>query len=318
MAKEKEINNLESRQKMLGQLWWLIDAPLFIDRNLTHHFHDAIIHPTWQLTNKSEAEDKSETEQIAADLKIGGGIKGPSILDFLGFNAEIKAEAKISLQSSSSSSSGETQNFTKIVTSERKLLEIIGFYLKYIPGKIQFSSLPNNAELVSAEQSQDIKASLQTPPRPLVFIDIDPKVPIMPTASESIDGKYTLIYQNIVKRLWLESEMESAPNYPNDEERDDTNRKQYWHKLFDRYQSHIAMEEVENAAQKFGRFEWVDFQVKSGNSGETYHLHCNPLGAYSSGVFGYNFIGRGFKHGVRIVGTLRAGNSVNVLAIYER
>jgi hypothetical protein len=41
-------------------------------------------------------------------------------------------------------------------------------------------------------------------------------------------------------------------------------------------------------------------------------------GDYDTGVFAYNFVKRGFSHGLRLVGTLKAGTDVNVLAIFEK
>jgi hypothetical protein len=48
------------------------------------------------------------------------------------------------------------------------------------------------------------------------------------------------------------------------------------------------------------------------------HLHIAARGRYETGAFGYNFITRGFKHGLRIVGTLKSEPDLNVLAIFER
>ena len=39
---------------------------------------------------------------------------------------------------------------------------------------------------------------------------------------------------------------------------------------------------------------------------------------FSLGYFAYNFIKRGFKHGLRLVGTLKSEPDMNVLAIYEK
>jgi hypothetical protein len=43
-----------------------------------------------------------------------------------------------------------------------------------------------------------------------------------------------------------------------------------------------------------------------------------PAATYDTGTFAYNFIKRGYKHGIRLVGTLKSEPDMNVLAIYEK
>ena len=45
------------------------------------------------------------------------------------------------------------------------------------------------------------------------------------------------------------------------------------------------------------------------------HLHLGARGKYDTGVFAYNLVNRTFKHGVRLVGTLKSEPDLNVLAI---
>jgi hypothetical protein len=47
-------------------------------------------------------------------------------------------------------------------------------------------------------------------------------------------------------------------------------------------------------------------------------FHVCPAGKYDTGVFAYNFIKRGYKHGLRLIGTLKSEPDMNVLAIYEK
>jgi hypothetical protein len=75
---------------------------------------------------------------------------------------------------------------------------------------------------------------------------------------------------------------------------------------------------VEEAASNNGRIRWIDYRVPVTREGDTLHLHVCPAGKYDTGVFAYNFIKRGFKHGLRLVGTLKSEPDMNVLAIYEK
>ena len=83
-----------------------------------------------------------------------------------------------------------------------------------------------------------------------------------------------------------------------------------------------AMEVVESAGdpdeeKRSDKLAWIDFRVPVGGA-HTLHLHCVPDGKAHTGVFGYNLVRRGFRQGVRIVGTLKAGLDVNALAIFDR
>ena len=75
---------------------------------------------------------------------------------------------------------------------------------------------------------------------------------------------------------------------------------------------------VEQAALEHKRIRWIDYRVPLTDEGDTLHLHISPAGKYDTGVFAYNFIKRGFKHGLRLVGTLKSEPDMNVLAIYDK
>lgn len=79
-----------------------------------------------------------------------------------------------------------------------------------------------------------------------------------------------------------------------------------------------ALRIVEEAADK-DRIEWIAFRVPVGRPDAPFlHLHISARGQYDTATFAYNFISRGFKHGVRLVGTLKSEPDMNVLAIFER
>ena len=92
----------------------------------------------------------------------------------------------------------------------------------------------------------------------------------------------------------------------------------YWASFEKYYSSKQAMLVIEEASQQNGRIRWIDVRLPIGNSGETLHLHVVPAGGYDAGVFGYNFVRRAFKHGVRLVGSLKSEPDPNVMAIYDK
>ena len=52
-------------------------------------------------------------------------------------------------------------------------------------------------------------------------------------------------------------------------------------------------------------------------SSTTLHLDVSARGDYDTGVFACNFIRRGERYGLRIVGSLKSKPALNVLAAYE-
>ena len=74
------------------------------------------------------------------------------------------------------------------------------------------------------------------------------------------------------------------------------------------------MEDVIGAS---GRPRWIAYRVIFG-TGETLHLDVTARGEYDTGIFAYYFIRRGERHGLRIVGSLKSGPALNLLAAYDK
>ena len=78
------------------------------------------------------------------------------------------------------------------------------------------------------------------------------------------------------------------------------------------------MSEIEKSGTKNGKIRWIDYRLPLNDEGDSLHLHVHPFEKYDTGDLAYNFVKRGFKHGIRIVGTLKSEPDMNVLAIYEK
>ena len=91
----------------------------------------------------------------------------------------------------------------------------------------------------------------------------------------------------------------------------------YWKWFDDSVSSNKATEVIENVAGG-DRILWIDYRFAIDSEGRTGHIHCSPKGKYDTGVFAYNLVQRGARQGIRVVGTVRRGCSINALAIYER
>jgi hypothetical protein len=62
---------------------------------------------------------------------------------------------------------------------------------------------------------------------------------------------------------------------------------------------------------------WIDYKMTFA-TGDELNLHVIAYGDYDTGVLAYNLIRRGWRYGLRIVGSLKSQPALNVLAIYDK
>ncbi len=309
----------KERSDQLGRLWWLVDAPLFSDEKLIDKFHDALVWPDLCDEENESFRKKSIESNFIADANVGGNaevkIPLPNFLDWLG--PKLDAEAKLSTAYARDKLLEEADTIVgKVVeNSERKLIEIAATYMSDFPDRILFVDAPGGVFTNFRGDVRDdnvISELLETAPRPLVFIDAKKDSQILPTMIEMEDGGFRPAYKRFESELFGRGEIV----FPSDENKEKA--KEYWEKLKQKSNSsRFAMEVVEDCCDG-GRIGWIDFRMMFSNEGSTLHLHASPGGRYHTGTFAYNFVHRGFKCGCRIIGTLKSGNSVNILGIYDK
>ena len=78
-----------------------------------------------------------------------------------------------------------------------------------------------------------------------------------------------------------------------------------------------AMKEADWEIATHG-LRWIDYRVPLGLGMPCLHLHISGRAQYHTGTFAYQLVKRGFKHGLRTVGTMKSEPAMNVLAIFER
>lgn len=163
-----------------------------------------------------------------------------------------------------------------------------------------------------------------------------PETLLVPTAAEFEEGTVEPIYKGITRSR------EMPPRYPQreltwsqlgshyEEELDGfesgekvgndvrSARRVYWKWFADNFDAKQTTREIEEAAEKHGDIRWIDFRLPIDEEGRTMHLHLQGREQYSTGTFAYNFVKRGFKHGLVIVGTVISEPDIDVLAVYER
>jgi hypothetical protein len=300
-----------------SSLAWLADAPLFIDADQVARFYDAVVRPDATTGTTTLLVTKEKAGEMGAKLGLGAQVSPNELLKrlttFLPFlDVEGKLDAEVTGRGSASKTTSRQVQLHPIDTPQRQLEQLTLHYLVNLPKRLFFQDNPGEAEWRDA-------STIAAAPRALVFLDLPPGVKLIPTAAE-FDKKIDLIYDRLKSRDGQES-LPTYPDlekYPNPQERQQQ-LKQYWQWFQERFSSTRAMVAIEKAAEESGsRIHWIDYRLPVNDSGDTVHLHVVPGGKYDTGVFAYNFVKRGFKHGIRLVGTLKTEPDINVLAIYDK
>ncbi len=294
------------KQLLPDSLLWLQDAPLFIDGPQIERFYDAVVRPANKEGPTTLEISEENVEAVRKKLGIEATITTEKLAALLHplfaiVKPAVKAEA--ARESTSQQSKGKTISIEllPISTPERQLVQLtIHYVVRYLP---RFWFVRHRG----AQKDWCDPASISKVPRSLVFLDLPnqdearggkiPETKIVPMAAEFANGKIELFFQSLHAKNG-----ERPPTYVERTSADQDlskNRMEYW-AWFDKHYSVIqAMTVVEEAASRNGRIQWIDYRVPLTPDGETLHLHLSPASQFDTGVFAYNFIKRGFAHGLR-------------------
>lgn len=300
----------EAQQRLL----WLLDAPLFVDEALVARLFDAVVRPDYEVQSRQVGHASEETRRRL----FGGEVTGGYDLGLSFLTGKLKVEAKGKAEHETSNKENESLSQTEVPvdTAGRRLEEITLTYLNNHPERIVFVNTDGTARDFTGRNLTiaDLEAAANAPPRMLAFVDVPTGTPIIPMACELEQGGTKLLFESYIDALWKDDGQK--PTYP-DTKTDAQARRAYWAALADRFSSRTAMELIE-AAGKDGRLGWIDFRMPIGAQGDAMHLHAVPCGRYYTGDFAYNLVRRGNHHGIRLVGTMKAGMDLNVLAVFDR
>jgi len=306
----------KDRTNDLSFFWFLVDAPMAMDTSLIERFHDAVIRPDGILRTESESTSKKKSVQqrLGTEGKASGEVP---------FVVKLALKGKFERRATSEDGASLTRQLDIPRTHERLLEEIVAFYLLNFPDRVLRVD-PVNSKVFTADMEAErnyeiLDETCTIPgPRPIVLIDAPKSTKIMPMAGEFMNGKLEVIYDALVQAL----STADAPLKRFARGMDQEKKAERWKELSERFDASTAMQVIEDASRKNdnSRFDWVDFRMAWGDGGypSPLHLHLVSNGRYPTGVFGHAFIRRAFSNGVRIVGTLKSGGDINVLAIYER
>ncbi len=306
-------------------LGWMADAPCFIDKPQISNFYDAIVRPDFDQEFYEFQLSESNVKQIRKKLNLSSSVTTTEIGSLLSgiftfIKPSISAEKGKEVGEGTTAKSGYNVRLQPVNNPYRQLINLSLHYLSSYPERLFI------VENGTDEKQWRDPNSIISVPRSLVFLNLPsqsesktndvPETKLIPTACEFENGKIELLYDKL-----LSSDHRCKP--PTYESGNMTasvrkKRKEYWQWFNDHFNEDDAIRVVENSASENGRISWIDYRVPLTNSGDTLHLHVCPNGDYDTGVFAYNFIKRGYKHGIRIIGTMKSEPDMNVLAIYEK
>lgn len=282
---------------------WLADAPMFIDGKQVADFYDSVLRPSFKTVQMEFAEQR--LEQLKKSLSGQVGVNLPAWFPWL------KLDVGGGGSREKTTSENESQKITlePIENPSRQLVEIALHYLENQPTRVWFHE-GNDWNLPEVD---DI---LRTP-RMLAFIDFPPKTQFQPMAGELNNGKVRTFFDVLVGKLKRPGETLPV-SYPDDPytEQGRQDLKDYWDWFRKYWNANKAVQVIEDVIGDGGRPRWIDYRVPVGET--TLHLHVVGHGEFDTGVFAYNLVKRGSKHGLRVVGSMKSEPDLNVLAIYEK
>lgn len=295
-------------------LAWLADAPLFIDGEQVGAFYDAVVRPegrrgkTVISLERYEGQKTSIGGSVGAEISVSKLIR--TLLPFL--DIKLTGQATGEYERSGSNTRGETIELHPIETPQRQILQLALHYLTNLPQRVRVVQCPEEAGWYD-------EAFIRTLPRGLVFIDFPPGTKFVPMAGEVDKGKVVTIFDQLGRKLDAPEKMPEPPDRAKCESKEkyDQQWKKYWDWFDANFKARIANEVVEEVIASGGRVRWIDYRVPLPNQWPL-HLGICGRGEYDTGTFAYDLIKRGFNHGIRMVGTMKSGPALNVLAIFEK
>ena len=310
--------------KLPNAFVWLADAPLFINTEQVYRFYDAVVRPeakegptTLEITEQNIDHIRGKLGLEASVSMSELGVLLTSVFAFL--KPELKGSGEGEYEKETTEQNSTTVELHPIKTPQRQLEQLTLHYLVNRQERLFFVE-------DSREEEWRDPQTISLVPRELAFLSLPsqqeaselglPETKLIPTAAEFEGGRIETLFDKIKSR----DQRTIPPDYPEKGTVDELReaRREYWSWFNENFSPTQAMLVVEEAARENGKLQWIDYRVPLTQDGDTLHLHISPSGEYDTGVFAYNFVKRGYKHGLRLVGTLKSEPDMNVLAIYDK
>jgi len=288
-----------------------------LDSEQVTAFYDAIIRPEFEAgiitLSKSQMRAKKTSREgsLSGEASISALVK--KIFPFL--DAKVSIDGKVAREKSDSEGASDTIELREISTPQRQLIQLALHYMADLPDRLVYAV--DRSDMSWADDDY-----ARTLPRALVFLELPEETIMIPAAAELNEGRVITFFDKLIPAL--SGRTNTIPeDFPADHSASPDSlkdlRSKYWRWYSDNFDSHKAMTVVESAIfESRGRVRWIDFRVVPTNTSKAVQFHMAGREQYDTGVFAYNFIRRGYRHGLRIIGTLKSGPDLNVLAVFER
>ena len=284
-------------------LSWLADSPVFIDGQQIGAFYDAVVGPAFRTVELQVSASQTEQLEKSAGGRLNAGLS--ALFPWLKIDADMEARRA----ATRGRQDGQSIILQPIESAARQLVQLSLHYLVNQPERIcvvgQDALLPG-AEAIAAS------------PRMIAFVDVPPGTRFLPQAAELNDGQVVTFFGPLIEKLKRDGGTLPVA-YPESTATDAGRRERdaYWDWFADHWNADKAVTVVEDVVGAGGRLRWIAYRMIFG-SGKTLHLDVSARGDYDTGIFAYNFIRRGERYGLRIVGSLKSQPALNVLAAYEK
>jgi hypothetical protein len=297
-------------------LAWLADAPLFIDGQQVAALYDAVVKPEYKEASVTLSLKNLKSIELTGKAGVEGEISAAAWLKtiFPFLDAKVKASAEAGATAQLEKEKGTTVELHPIDTPQRQLVQLALHYLANLPGRSLTVTQFSKADWIDPKFVSEL-------PRGLVFVDFPEKTQFIPMAAELQDGSVQLIYPSLEKAF--AGPKLKPPAYPEPayyigkEDQLAKARTDYWNFFQEHFSSTLSMEAIETTL-KGGLVRWIDYRIPLGSNLPYLHMHVQGRGDYATGTFAYNLVKRGFRHGLRIVGTMKSEPGINALAIFEK
>ncbi|MFC8615577.1 hypothetical protein ACFT9M_04035 [Micromonospora purpureochromogenes] len=290
-------------------LAWLADAPLFIDAEQVSAFYDAVVMPEHDTDKIAISTKNVRLTKTNVTGKAGARVSTSAVLAtiFPFIDAQANLEVGGGHETSSQSDRGDTIELRPIKTPHRQLVQLALHYSANLANRVTYIEDANWGNLLDASYAS-------ASPRALVFLDLPPRQPIIPLAAELTTGRVVTLFDDLAAEL-SKTVRTLPPNYPAIDNPEET--REYWAWYSAHYSARAAMNVLERGIGEGGLVRWVDYRLRM-NPHESLHLSMRGRGGFETGIFAFSTIFRGHEHGLRIVGTLKSGPGLNILALFEK
>jgi hypothetical protein len=284
-------------------LSWMADAPVFIDGQTIGAFYDAVVGREFGAVQLQLSASQAEQLERSAGGSVNAGLS--PVFPWL----KIGAGAQAGRTRSSGRQAGQSIVLEPVESPSMRLVQLTLHYL---------SNQPDRLRVVAQGTAVPGKEEISASPRMLAFIDVPPGTMLLPQAAELDRGRVVTFSDALTERLQRDRGKPRAA-YPANSATEGGMRQRdaYWDWYAEHWNADEVVKVVEEVIGDGGRPRWIDYKMTFATGGEL-NLHVIAYGDYDTGVFSDNLIRRGWRYGVRIIGSLKSQPALNVLAIYEK